>query len=114
MGIFGKLINGKLEVLDWRKIFVVDGASVHSRDPEFLLSQGYKQIIYTSPEPKEGYVADNYTWEETETQLIQKWNHVEVIELEEKSELEVRIDDMNDTISMLTECVLEMSSMIYA
>jgi len=113
MNKFGKMVDGKPELLDWRSVFVVDGVSIHSRAPEFLLSQGYKPVIFNTPETRVGYVADSFSWEETDAAIVRVWNYSEYTGTEEDV-LEKRVNDMSETISMLTDCLLEMSEIIYA
>lgn len=111
-----KLIDGTLMYHGVNNPILLDnGKTLLTTDENVMRLHGYKEVVYTEPLPEEGYIVGDFVWEETETQIIQRWNYIEYTEpIEEKSELETRVDDMDDTISMLTECILEMSSVIYA
>lgn len=98
---YGKYNNGVMQPYDWRTIFVVDGVSINTGDPEVLLANGYKELIYTNPEPKEGYRANTYAWFDNGTQLVQSWNY-EKIEESDESSLEERIVLLENTIASLT------------
>ena len=76
---FGKLENGRL--IRFKNPLRVDGKDIFTNDPVLLLAYGWKEVIFTNPEEREGYYHVQH-WEETDTQIIQVWTY-EPIESEE-------------------------------
>ena len=69
--MFGKLINNELKIL--KMPLKIDGKDVFTNDEKIILENGYKPIKYTAPEEKDGfYPVAKY--EETETEILQKWD----------------------------------------
>ena len=70
--IFGKLKNEK-QIELFHQPLKIDGKDIFTNDKDLILQYGWKEIINTeAPETEEGFYA-NYHYEETETQIIQKW-----------------------------------------
>ncbi|MDR0207024.1 MAG: hypothetical protein LBI45_07205 [Bacteroidales bacterium] len=74
---YGKLINGQIEYAP--TIIQEDDMLVIPPSEAQLITLGYKEIITLSPPlPPEGYNYEFAGWDETETQIIQQWNLVEI------------------------------------
>lgn len=69
---FGKLENDNLTI--FRPPLVADGKHISTNDPVLLLQYGWKEVVYTNPEEREGYYPISH-WEETETQIIEAWDY---------------------------------------
>ena len=69
---FGKL-NDQI-ITYFRNPLRVDGKDIFTNDPELLLQYGWKEVIFTNPEEREGYYPVSH-WEETDTQIIQTWTY---------------------------------------
>lgn len=83
--IFGKLKTEK-QIEYFRQPLKVDGEDIFTNDKDLLLRYGWKEVVFTtSPETKEGFYADSH-YEETNTQIIQKW---EILPIEEGDDLNV-------------------------
>lgn len=76
---FGKLENGRL--IRFKNPLRTETKDIFTNDPVLLLLYGWKEIVYTAPEEREGYYPVAH-WEETDTQIIQTWTY-EPIESEE-------------------------------
>lgn len=78
MQIYGKLIDGEPEVL---KSFIrVNGTDIFTTDETIIIGNGYKPIIYSEPETREGFYASSFVWAETDTEIIQEWQYTEITE----------------------------------
>ena len=126
--IFGKITaNGELERHSIHNpIILKNGSMLVSGDPDVLLPYGYKKVIYTAPPEQEGYYAD-FTWKETDTEIVQMWELFEIEDdgpqsMEERmigvensiDELSMNTANNEETINMLVDCILEMSEIVYA
>lgn len=69
---FGKFENEVLIL--FRNPLRTDTEDIFTNDKDILLSFGWKEIVYTSPEEHEGYYPVSL-WEETDTQIIQIWTY---------------------------------------
>lgn len=69
---FGKLDNGRL--IRFRNPLRTDGKDIFTNDPVLLLRYGWKEIVYTEPEEREGFYPVR-NWDETDTQIIETWTY---------------------------------------
>lgn len=95
---YGKLVNGELKVhgVDF-PIHNEDDSITVTGDADLLLAHGFKEIVYTEPEQRENCVVSDY-WEETETQIIQKWNYIEEIVGTDEPTIEERLKAVELTL----------------
>jgi len=100
---YAKIINGRA-VIAGDTITVEDGIIINPTQ-ERLIKYGYKECISTAPEPKKWYIATSCGWDETETQIIPKWNYEKQPDApDRKSMITAKIAekyDFNDEIAML-------------
>lgn len=69
---YGKLENNR--IIYAKLPLKINGKDVFTTDAEIFLSQGYKEIVNTTPEQREGYYPVG-RWEETELQIIREWDY---------------------------------------
>lgn len=69
--MYGKLINGELEVAPNPIHF--EGKYVCTNDPTPF---GYKLVVTPTPEPEVGYIAVIDGWEENEEAIVKKWRYI--------------------------------------
>ena len=109
---YGKFVGEQLIVHDsYKPLTLSDGSTVFTNDPAVLLPMGYKLLIYTESQPPEGYHAAGFTWTESTDAIIQVWQY-EAAEPEPES-LETQVTELRATVQMLTDCILEMSEVVY-
>lgn len=83
---YGKLIDGNL--VRYKPPIRQGGYDIYVTDPT---PYGYKEVVIPTPPTEAGKIAQFDGWEETETQIIQKWVLVDAPATEEdyKSALNV-------------------------
>lgn len=69
---FGKLENGRL--IHFKNPIRTETKDIFTNDPVLLLQYGWKEIVYTEPEEREGFYPVSH-WEETETKIIETWTY---------------------------------------
>jgi hypothetical protein len=74
---YAKLINNQLSYAP--NPILVDGNWIGNPPGEVYEAEGYKPVVYTEPptEPREGYEWQE-SWSETDTEIVQGWELVEV------------------------------------
>lgn len=96
---YGKLQNGELKIhgVDF-PIHNEDNTVTITGDVELLTLHGFKEVVYVEPEQIDNYIVSNYHWEETETQIIQKWNYIEEIVGTDEPTIEERLKAVELTL----------------
>ena len=74
---FGKLENGKPTY--FKNPVFAPSEHIFTNDKDILLQYGFKEIVYTDHEEREGYYPIAH-WEETETQIAQNWSYEPIAE----------------------------------
>lgn len=97
---YAKLIDGALQYAP--NPIRVDGRDIFTTDPTLY---GYKPVVRPDPPEQEGYYAIPNGWEETETELIQKWR-LEPVPTPEPSDLD-RIEAQALYTALITDTLLE-------
>lgn len=69
---FGKLENGRL--IRFKNPLRTEDKDIFTNDPELLLQYGWKEVVNTTPEERQGYYPVQH-WEETDTQILQTWTY---------------------------------------
>lgn len=78
--MYAKLENGNLK--RYKPPIKADGKDIYTNDPTILLQYGWKEVIFTDAPESEGFYPVAY-YEETETQIIQRWRLEPIPEEEE-------------------------------
>lgn len=81
--MYCKIINGQLT--RYKPPIKADGKDIYTNDPTILLEYGWKEVVFTDPEQREGYYAEPF-YTETETQIIQRWTYEPIPEPEVNEE----------------------------
>lgn len=68
---YGKIENRKLKIL--KMPLKIDGKDVFTTNESIIKENGYKPIEFTEPIEKDGFYPVA-TYEETETEILQKWD----------------------------------------
>lgn len=78
---YGKIIDGELKIHGPQfPIQNENGSITVTSSSELLIANGFKKIIYTIPEPKEGYIESYFEWIETDTEIVQTWSYEPIAE----------------------------------
>lgn len=81
--MYAKLIDGNLK--RYKPPIKADGKDIYTNDKEILLQYGWKEVVNTEPEEREGFYPSAY-YEETETEIIQRWEYIPIPEEPESEE----------------------------
>lgn len=97
---YGKLINDTI-------IYATSPLRMHARDifTTNPTPYGYKPVVIPDAPSRDGYYAVPDGWEETETELVQKWR-LEPIPTPEPSDLD-RIEAQALYTALMTDTLLE-------
>lgn len=80
----------------------------YSDNPSVALKDGWKELVET--ERPDGNCVPEYT--QTDTRIVRNW--IRLPEIEPEPTLEDKIAEMAETLSDLTDAILEMSEQVYA
>lgn len=97
---YAKLIDGVIHYAP--NPITVDGRDIFTTDPT---PYGYKPEVIPDPPTRDGYYAIPDGWEETETELVQKWR-LEPVPMPEPSDLD-RIEAQALYTALMTDTLLE-------
>lgn len=89
--MFAKLINENLKI--YKPPIKADGKDIYTNDKSVLLQYGWKEVVNTETEEREGFYPSAY-YEETETEIIQKWEYIPIPE-------EPTLDDTLNALNIL-------------
>lgn len=112
--VLGKIVEGVLHYAP-RKI-VIDGMQIHNPTVEQLKKAGYKEVIDTAmpeePAPDGQHYEPHY--EDKGKQIEMVWELVDdAVIPPPQPTIEERVTDMEKEVKMHTDCILEMSELVY-
>lgn len=82
--MYAKLIDGKIRYAP--NPIQYNGRDVFTSDPT---PYGYKPVVIPAEPEKEGYIAVFDGWEETDTEIVQKWRLEEVTDISDAEALAI-------------------------
>lgn len=96
---YGILVNDQIQY--WNGHITVDGKDIFTNDPT---PYGYKPVVIPEEPKQDGYIAVFDGWEETETEIRQKWR----LEPEPEAEPDIeQIEAQGLYTAVMTDTLLE-------
>ena len=76
--MYAKIID-RYTIQRFKPPIKAEGQDIYTNDPAILLEYGWKELITSTPEQREGYYPKAY-YTETETQINQNWEYIPIEE----------------------------------